>query len=714
MKMKATITFDRRFLDRKRKEQGIYPFWELKELLEEEFDAVVDLAEEDRFSAVVRRAQNELEAWLSSYVSEIGGSASDYRLECRDCGLMDSVQEEAAFMIGGEPLRQIVEEWGRMSEAIGIYHMEDVFLSQNYLFVINEGCGFTTALTILSRALDRMKVMEAPVSVFEMKIKEPVDLCDESPIKECERQIAEKSSCIIGLDITSWIAGLADSRFKKLIRLLNQNQGRNLYIFRIPYLEEDRLEKIADTLSYQTMIRTVIFEPVSRDGYVEYLSRAVERRGFELENGVKEAVKTRISDEKRAGFFCGFKSMDQIACEILYEKIKNPGPDCRITCGDVQGIMKHMTRDSRSGWQMLEELSGMAEVKRQIREIVETAKAEKEYAKHRKQNQPCFHMKFVGKPGTGKNTVGRILGRILKEEGILEKGDFYEINARQLCGRYVGETAPRTMAICRDAYGSILFIDEAYTLFEDESNVNDFGKEALITLMTEMENHRHEMIVILAGYRNQINYMLKANPGIKDRIPYTIEFPDYTREELCGIFLKDVGRLFLYDEGFAGRAKAFFDDIAEECYIKNDFGNARLARNLYERVVGKAMLRRRFSGDSQWRVTEDDFEAAASEPYFQSYLVQYRGKSMRYIKKILSESDELVEALARHVHDTWVEGRRLEGWTYGEERDDRNKKNPCMVPYEQLEEQEKEYDRKSAEATVRFLLENGYRIQKER
>ena len=100
MKMKAAITFDRNFLDRIRKEQSINPLWELKELLEEEFDAIFDLAEEDRFSAVVRRAPNELKAWLSSYVSEIGGSASDYRLECRDCGLMDSIQEEAAQMIG--------------------------------------------------------------------------------------------------------------------------------------------------------------------------------------------------------------------------------------------------------------------------------------------------------------------------------------------------------------------------------------------------------------------------------------------------------------------------------------------------------------------------------------------------------------------------------------------------------------------------------------
>ena len=124
-------------------------------------------------------------------------------------------------------------------------------------------------------------------------------------------------------------------------------------------------------------------------------------------------------------------------------------------------------------------------------------------------------MRFVGSPGTGKTTVARIIGQILKQEGILRKGGFFEYKARDLVAEYIGQTAVKTSTICRDAYGSVLFLDEAYSLYEGSNYENDYGKEAITTLVSEMENHREDMLVIMAGYTDEMDHLMKANPGLR-------------------------------------------------------------------------------------------------------------------------------------------------------------------------------------------------------
>lgn len=158
---------------------------------------------------------------------------------------------------------------------------------------------------------------------------------------------------------------------------------------------------------------------------------------------------------------------------------------------------------------------------------------------------PCIHMRFVGNPGTGKTTVARIIGTILKEKGILRNVNFFEHSGRELCGRYVGETAPKTSAMCRDAYGSVLFIDEAYSLYRDDGFSNaDYGREAIDTLIAEMENHRSDLMVIMAGYPDDMDKLMNGNADLKSRMPYLIEFPNYARGQLAEIFLSMAGKSF--------------------------------------------------------------------------------------------------------------------------------------------------------------------------
>ena len=229
-------------------------------------------------------------------------------------------------------------------------------------------------------------------------------------------------------------------------------------------------------------------------------------------------------------------------------------------------------------------------------------------------------MRFTGAPGTGKTTVARILGRIFAENGILRNGYFFEYMSRDLCGEYVGQTAPKTAAICRDAYGSVLFIDEAYALYNGESN-NDYGKEALATLISEMENHRDDMVVIMAGYRDDMDKLMEGNAGLRSRMPYQIDFPSYSKKQLTEIYMLMVRKHFEYEPELEQTAANFFDSLDQSYVDSQDFANARFVRNLYERTWSKAAIRSQMDGLETIRITSDDFRQAASENEFSEKLM---------------------------------------------------------------------------------------------
>lgn len=174
----------------------------------------------------------------------------------------------------------------------------------------------------------------------------------------------------------------------------------------------------------------------------------------------------------------------------------------------------------------------------------------------------------------------------------------------------MGETAPRTAEICREAYGSVLFIDEAYSLYRGDESSNDYGREAIDTLIAEMENHSDDLLVIFAGYEKDMDVLLQANTGLASRIPYTLRFPNYTRQELCKIFQQMCGEHFRFGDGFMDASSAYFSGLPDTVLEDPAFGNARYARNLYERVWSKAALRCPGTKPSQLELTPADLECA--------------------------------------------------------------------------------------------------------
>ena len=223
----------------------------------------------------------------------------------------------------------------------------------------------------------------------------------------------------------------------------------------------------------------------------------------------------------------------------------------------------------------MEKLIGLDNIKTDLSKILNYIKLNK-----KRGNMPTLHMCFTGNPGTGKTSVARIIGKLFSEEKILSGGgEFVEVHGRDLVGQFVGWTAMQVHDIVKKALGGVLFIDEAYSLVNDRKD--GFEDEAIATLIKEMEDHRDEICIILAGYTNEMNDLLEKNPGFKSRIQFTINFPDYSSEELYSIFL---GLCKKEKYILNKNCKNMLIDNFEKAKKENDFGNGRYVRNLFEKI----------------------------------------------------------------------------------------------------------------------------------
>lgn len=233
------------------------------------------------------------------------------------------------------------------------------------------------------------------------------------------------------------------------------------------------------------------------------------------------------------------------------------------------------TKSKRNAKDELNNLIGLKEIKKQMEKILNYIKLNRE-----KGQMPSLHMCFTGNPGTGKTSIARVIGKIFEEENILSgSGEFIEIHGRDLVDKYVGWTAQKVHNTVEKAIGGVLFIDEAYSLVSDKRG--SFEDEAIATLIKEMEDHRNEVCIILAGYTEEMENLLNLNPGFESRIQFTINFSDYTEEELLEIF-----------NGFCKKEKYKLSNSCREILIENfkkaknekNFGNGRYVRNLFEKV----------------------------------------------------------------------------------------------------------------------------------
>lgn len=233
-----------------------------------------------------------------------------------------------------------------------------------------------------------------------------------------------------------------------------------------------------------------------------------------------------------------------------------------------------------SAFDELNDMIGLTEAKAVIKKAINYYKMQRLYEeKGVKRDNPAMHMIFTGNPGTAKTTVARLFARIMRENGLLSRGQLIEVGRGDLVGKYVGWTAQTVKAKFVEASGGVLFVDEAYSLVDDRDG--SYGDEAINTIVQEMENHRADVVVIFAGYPDKMESFLVKNPGLRSRIAFHVPFADYSSDELCRItdMLSKKNGMRLDKAALDKLEKAF--DIAR---TGSDFGNGRYARNVFEQA----------------------------------------------------------------------------------------------------------------------------------
>jgi SpoVK/Ycf46/Vps4 family AAA+-type ATPase len=236
----------------------------------------------------------------------------------------------------------------------------------------------------------------------------------------------------------------------------------------------------------------------------------------------------------------------------------------------------------------LDSLIGLKSVKSRIRTWASTVKLDNERIRRgvKVNTTRSYHMIFSGNPGTGKTTVARLVANIYHSLGILSKGHLVEVTRGDLVAGYVGQTAGKTKSKVDEALGGVLFIDEAYSLAE--GGQNDFGLEAITTLLQLMEEHRDNLVVIVAGYKDRMDEFINSNPGLKSRFANNIDFEDYTGPEMLEIFMRFCNcgdKTYILTEEAKEKLSVYLDELYANRTV--NFGNGRDVRNLFDDTTAK-------------------------------------------------------------------------------------------------------------------------------
>lgn len=532
----------------------------------------------------------------------------------------EEVMAEINALAGFEDFKALCNELYKVAPTIVKNKTLDTLFFQSYLIAINSGCGLTLCLNLLAKLFNALGV--CPITADDVIEKEIDIKKDANAGAQMVQQLFtydRGGRKIVSIDISAYMAKLKSQEFKDFVKEVGNILDKAIVVFRIPYVDREIVENVREALNDTLFVKVVPIAPFTENELCEYATKRCKELGFNLTKSAHAFVKQRIAEEKSDGKFYGFKTIKKIVMELVYKKqlkncdLKKPSYD--IDENDASLLVYHYLKEDLSGYEMLDKLVGTASIKQRINEIIsqiEFARSQKNVA------APCINMRFVGNPGTGKTTVARIIGKILKEKGVLSIGNFYEYAGRDFCGRYIGETAPKTSSICRDAYGSVLFIDEAYSLYRGEDNNRDFGVEALDTLIAEMENHREDFVVIMAGYTDDMEKLMKGNAGLAGRMPYLLEFPNFTRAQLCDIFVSMCQGKFEYEPELIEACRDYFNSLPDSILNSKEFSNARFVRNLFERTWAKSAIRNQLEKKDKIVLTKDDFERSCQDKEFKT------------------------------------------------------------------------------------------------
>ena len=394
--------------------------------------------------------------------------------------------------------------------------------------------------------------------------------------------VKNKSGILVIHDIENLL--YMDNKFQSVILniLTDEIEKNNRRVCTIIYGERTKLKQVLD--SQKKLSRLLINLELEIDdlGIEKIYELTIEK--LKRNMSVPEDAAKKIYNYIKATYTQSeFNNMDYV--NKLYSEIvlnmnskfsENEKTKLKIeNIPDVYNI-----KDLPTIMKDLNNLVGLENIKEQINDLVSLLKFNKQTNIDIKDF--CFHMCFTGSSGTGKTTVARIITEILYNLGYIKQNKLTEVTAKDLIGEYLGQTSPKTFNVVNSALGGVLFIDEAYSITNTTNKGNQFGNECIATLLKLMEDYRDRIIVIFAGYKDEMKQFLDSNPGLISRIGYTIEFPDYSIDELLQIFLN---MLKNSNMDITESALKKLKKVIEVSSKNKNFGNGRFIRNIFQKIL---------------------------------------------------------------------------------------------------------------------------------
>ena len=500
-------------------------------------------------------------------------------------------------------------------------------VSRHMVFTGNPGTGKTTVARIIARLLYQQGLLEKD-SVVEVDRSDLVGEYIGHTAGKTKAKIEEAMGGILFIDEAYTLARKDDPRdfgqeaIDTLLKAMEDHRDR-LMVIVAGYTEEmhrfissnpglkSRFKKFINFPDYTgEQLARIFFHMAQADEY------AIDARAKKLVSGHFDAVAmTRMPRFGNARVVRNFYQ-DVIAKLAVRSYKSNHLGSEKITEADVSAAMGRSQKaaaQKKPAMERLQELIGLERVKQEVTSLVQLAKYRQMCLKQNLEAPAIsMHMVFSGNPGTGKTTVARLIAEIYHELGLLPTSNFVEADRSTLVAGYVGQTALKTQEVIDQAMGGVLFIDEAYSLATAYSD-RDFGQEAIDTLLKAMEDHRNSMVVIVAGYTNEMQAFLNSNPGLKSRFTKQISFDDYSPEELESIFLS-LSRSHPLTPGARRELQRVFADLYQ--HRDAHFGNGREARSFYESVLTKLAYRVSTSqqpGGDLTTIVEEDVLAAEKD-----------------------------------------------------------------------------------------------------
>ena len=383
----------------------------------------------------------------------------------------------------------------------------------------------------------------------------------------------ERNNSIVIMQNIEGLAQKEDS-FKnkfasKFDELLSKNESQILTIICAKNKEivDEAFSKNEELLQKYFDFEIKAIEPDIQDAYQDVLNKLEEK--MQLTDEFKVQLLDYITGNYSNNNLPYPEYRDKLCEKILFTK-------------QIPEVAKEKTMEEI--FEELNALVGLDKVKSMLHDLVDLIELKNKTKDDLKIKNINLHMVFLGNPGTGKTTVARIVAEMLYNLKYIKQNKLIEVSSKDLVAESVGQTAPKTNAVVQKALGGVLFVDEAYSLASGSGQGNSFNEEAIATLIQAMENYRDDLVVIFAGYTKEMQDFLNANSGIVSRIGYTVEFEDYTQDELIQIFNQ-----MMEKSGFVvtKEAQSKVKEIIEEYKDTKNFGNARFVRNIYEKSIVK-------------------------------------------------------------------------------------------------------------------------------